>query len=551
MFTSARWRWLAAAMFTGVFTVATLSGCGGGGEDDEKSTAKTKEVAAETDGNEATPTPDSKSSEKSAAAYDFGNDEDSSATTPEGPLFVAAPVELGPQDPYPAGGSDETMRTGEDWPHFLGLRGTSVSGETGLMEKWPEEGPPVLWKMRIGSGYAAPSILGNRLVLFHRTGNEEVTECFTADTGEWLWREAFPTDFRDPYGYSNGPRCAPLLTKDKVYTFGSGGRLTCFELETGEVLWTRETNEEFDVPEAFFGVGSSPVIYGHLLIVMVGGQPNSGVVAFDAHTGETIWESVGNDAWDFTGKRGGRDKKLASYSSLTVSEIHGKPHLLALMRPGLVSLDPTDGKINFSYYFRSRLNDSVNAAMPVVVDDQIFLSAAYQVGSVLLRVSPDGSSVEEVWPLSEVMMTHWTTAIHHEGFLYGFSGRHESPSSLRCIELATGELRWKTEEDDSGAFVSPKDGSSSVEPKWYGRGSAVMADGKFIVLGERGTLALVSVNSEKFEEISRVQYPEMKYPSWTPPALSRGRLYIRCEDKYDQRREYYLLCLDLKAKAGL
>lgn len=546
-------RWYVVAVLGGFLVSLGLIGCGGDEKTDPVAPDKKTETAdAKTDKEQPSVDP---VKEKSGVATEKSTDSaETKAEETEGPRLVSEPpsepIEMGPAEPYVAGGTPETERSGEDWPWFLGLKGTSVSSETGLLEKWPEAGPPVLWKMRIGSGYAAPAILGNRLVLFHRQGDEEVTECYTADTGEWLWRETFPTDFVDPYGYSNGPRCSPVLTKENVYTFGSNGRLTCHKLETGEVLWMRETNEEFDVPDAFFGVGSTPMIYEGLLIVMVGGQPNSGMVAFNARTGETVWENVGKDAWPNQGRRGGRQQKLASYSSPMITEIHGKRHLLAFMRPGLVSLDPGTGEINFSYFFRSRLNDSVNAAMPVVVDDQIFLSAAYQVGAVLLRVAADGKSVEEVWKDEEVMMTHWTTAIHHEGFLYGFSGRNEVPSQMRCIELATGKLRWQTKDDESGAFASPKDGSSSVEPKWYGRGSAVMAEGKFLVLGERGTLALVPVNPDKFEEISRVKYPGMKYPSWTGPILSRGRLYIRCEDKNPRRREYYLYCLDLAASAG-
>ncbi len=454
------------------------------------------------------------------------------------------PVELAPREPYLAGETPETERTGEDWPQFLGLNATSVSGETGLLDKWPEDGPPVLWKMRIGSGYAAPSIMGNRLILFHRQGDEDAIECYTADTKEWLWRQPYPTDFVDPYGYSNGPRCSPLVTKDRVYAFSSNGLLVCLDLETGDEIWKRDTAADFKIPPAFFGVGSTPVLEGNLLIAMVGGHPRSGIVAFNAHTGETVWENVGLEDWEFPNARHTKDPKLASYSSLVVREINGRRHLLALMRPGLVSLDPQTGEINFSYYYRAFVKESVNAAMPIVVDDQIFLSAAYKVGSVLLRVSEDGKSVEEVWKNPDAMQTHWTTAIYKDGHLYGFSGRNEVPSDMRCIELATGDVKWKTEEDASGALANPRDGSSSVEPKWYGRGSAVLAEDKFIVLGERGTLALVSSDPEKFEEISRVKYPEMRYPSWTGPVLSRQRLYIRCEDN-SVNRECYLLCLDL------
>src|SRR5262245_27216041 len=80
------------------------------------------------------------------------------------------PEEIEKVEQSAAGGTSATERTGEDWAEFLGPRGTGISGETGLLEKWPDKGPPVLWKKTIGEGYSAPSVRGNRLVLFHRPG---------------------------------------------------------------------------------------------------------------------------------------------------------------------------------------------------------------------------------------------------------------------------------------------------------------------------------------------------------------------------------------------
>ncbi len=447
------------------------------------------------------------------------------------------PVSLAPHEPYVAGGSPETAREGEDWPQFLGPSGTGVSGETGLMDVWPAGGPPVLWKKRIGGGYSAPSILGNQLVLLHRRGEEDLVECLAADTGERIWIRSFPTHYQDRYGAAEGPRCTPLLTPERLYTMHANGRLSCLSMKDGEVIWMWNSNKEFKVPPGFFGAGSTPILDGYLLIVMIGGHPRSGVVAFNAHTGEVVWENVGTEDWDMKGKPGRRDKELASYSSLAIHEIHGRRHLLALMRPGLISLDPQSGQINFSYYFRSRLRHSVNAAVPVVVDDQIFLSAEYGVGSVLLRVNEDGRSVNEVWKNDEVLRTHFSTPIYLDGHLYAFHGYHQIPESMRCLELATGQLKWKAE-------------SAPGETRQHHRGSAVLADGKFIVLDERGTLSLVAATPEKFEEISYAEYPELNYPCWTAPVLSRKRLYIRCEDQDKQRRQYHLLCLDLAADSS-
>jgi len=249
-------------------------------------------------------------------------------------------------------------------------------------------------------------------------------------------------------------------------------------------------------------------------------------------------ESVGLGDWqDPPGFRYSRDNKLASYSSPVVARIHNADHLLCFMRPGFVSLDPQTGAVRFSYFMRSFSRESVNAARPLVIGDSIFLSAAYDVGAVLLRVRPDSAGADPVWRDEEVMQTHWSTAIALDGHVYGFSGRHEPGSSFRCVRLADGALVWQTVDVNADDEPDPKAGLGKTPPNYYGRGSAILADGKFIVLGERGLLALVEATPREFHEISRVKYRQMTYPSWTAPVLSRRRLYLRCEDA--------MLCLDL------
>ncbi|RYD74538.1 MAG: hypothetical protein EOP84_19750, partial [Verrucomicrobiaceae bacterium] len=184
-----------------------------------------------------------------------------------------------------------------DWPEFLGPSRDNLSPETGLLDTFPQEGPRIVWSKQVGTGYSAPSIRGNWLVLHHRLAGEEIVEAFDSATGESRWRYAYPSRFTDPFGYNNGPRCSPVLTEDRCYTFGAEGVLACVDLKTGKQIWKRNTQEDFDIPEAFFGVGSSPILEGEKLIVQLGAQPNSGVVAFDAATGKILWENVGEKTW--------------------------------------------------------------------------------------------------------------------------------------------------------------------------------------------------------------------------------------------------------------
>jgi outer membrane protein assembly factor BamB len=431
---------------------------------------------------------------------------------------------------------------GEDWPRFLGPRGVNTSAETGLLDSWTTNGPRIVWEKSIGTGYSAPSVRAGRLVLHHRAGDEEVVEACDAITGQILWRHADPSRFVDPYGYNNGPRCTPLLTSDRCFTFGAGGRFVCLDLATGKLIWQRDTAREWQIPEAFFGVGSTPLLEGGRLIVMVGGMPNAGVVALDAATGRTLWENVGEKTWAGRPKTGWRgeppvhwdgEDKQASYASPTAATIHGQRHVLCLMRQGLVSLNPTNGLVNFAFWFRSTVTESVNAMTPVVSGDLIFLSGAYyRIGSVLLRVARDGQSVETVWR-STALEIHWSTPVLHDGFLFAFSGRNEPDSVFRCVEFATGTVKWERDEGWR---------RSSRPPPVFGRGSAILADGRLIALGEGGLLGLFRPGSDKVEELARWQVPSLRHPCWAAPVLSERKLYLRSEDR--------LVCLDFAKDVG-
>ncbi len=440
----------------------------------------------------------------------------------------------------------------EDWPRFLGPRGDNTSRETGLIEKFPPTGVPIIWEKKVGAGYSAPSIREGQLVLHHRLGGEEVIESFNATNGKPAWRHGYPSAFTDPYGYNNGPRCTPLLTSNRCFTFGAEGKLVCLDRLTGKLIWQRDTSRDWNVPEAFFGVGSTPLLEGDKLIVMVGGQPNSGVVALDANTGKTMWENVGQTNWQgvpMLGWPGDRTyrwtgvEKSASYSSPIAATIHGRRHLFCVMRQGLVSLNPTNGAVNFSRWFQSVGADSVNGISAVVQEDLVFMSAAYfRVGSFLLRVNPDGKSFEEVWrqpkfyreldadgaPVEPVLGIHWSTPVLHDGYLYAFDGRNEPDARFRCVEFTTGKLMWSRSER-----WQPH---SSPQPPVFGRGAAILADSKLIALGEGGLLGLFKPNPKGVEEISRWQVPSLRYPCWAAPVLSEKKVYLRSEDQ--------LVCLD-------
>ena len=379
--------------------------------------------------------------------------------------------------------------TAADWPQFLGPTRNGVSTETGLKATWPKEGPPVVWQKDVGEGFSGPVVVGDRVVLFHRVGDEEVVECMNTADGATKWKKGYPTSYRDAYGKGDGPRATPLVADGRVCTLGADGVLQCLKLEDGDKVWRKELHKDYDVQPGFFGVATSPLLEGGRLLVNVGGAHGAGIVAFNKDDGKEVWKADDHDA---------------SYSSPVAADLDGKRQAVFLTREGLISLDPADGTIRYSKHWRSRMDASVNAASPVVVGDQIFLTASYGTGAVLLRAKKDG--LEEVWKNDKVLSSHYGTPIYLDGYLYGFDGRQEQGARLRCIEMKSGDVKWTQE--------------------GFGCGSMILADGKLVILTEDGDLVLAKANPDKYEELARATVLESR-PVRAPLALADGKLYGR------------------------
>ena len=400
-----------------------------------------------------------------------------------------------------------------DWPGLLGPTGDGKSNETGISKSWGKDGPPLLWQMPAGEGYAAPSIAGGRLFLFDRHGGKARLTCVDARTGKERWRAEYATDYDDLYDFSNGPRATPLIDGERVYTFGAEGRLRCLRVKDGSLIWEVDTAPEFGVVQNFFGAGSVPVVEGDLLIAAIGGSPKdspgimsgevrgngSGIVAFDKLTGEVRYKM---------------SDELASYAGPVLATIGERRWGFWFARGGLVAFEPKSGKLDFRYPFRAKKLESVNAANPVVVGDTVFISESYGPGSALLRVSPGKYAVvrrETSRRRSEQSMSsHFMTPIHHEGYLYGSSGQSSGEAELRAVEHATGKIAWS------------QAGLDRVTLLWV--------DGHLVVFSERGRLLLVEATPEKYKLVADAT-PRLRYPAWSPPALSDGVLYLRGKDR--------------------
>jgi len=235
----------------------------------------------------------------------------------------------------------------EDWPTRLGPHYNNTSLEQPLLQSWPSGGPNVVWEMETGAGFASPAISGERLVFFHRIGDNETVDCLQAESGQRIWRYQYPTKYEDRYGFNGGPRSSPVIDGDRVYTHGVEGMLNCLSLQTGEVQWSLQTSKKFSVPQDYFGVGSTPLVYGRLLVINVGAPSGPTVVALDKMTGDLVWQA--GKQW------------TAGYATPIAGIIKGKPQLFVYTGGdtdppigGLLTLNPANGNIDFRFPFRSK-----------------------------------------------------------------------------------------------------------------------------------------------------------------------------------------------------
>lgn len=375
------------------------------------------------------------------------------------------------------------QRPGGDWPQYRGPARDGISAQTGLLREWPAGGPKVLWKVPLGEGYSGISVSDGRLYTMFSKEGAEYVGCFDPATGKEIWKTRTDANRSDEMG--DGPRSTPTVDDRMVYALGANGMLIAVKSAGGEKVWQKDLKAEFGARVPHWGVASSPLVEGDLLIMDAGG-PGKSVVALDKRTGETRWTA--------------HDDR-PGYSAPLAVTIHGVRQVLSFAGTSLVSVAPGDGRVLWSVPWKTSYD--VNAAMPVFIPpDKVFISSGYDVGAAVYQVTKDGGGkleVAEVWK-SRIMKNHFNSSIHYGGHIYGFDD-----ATLKCIDAQTGEERWRQ--------------------RGFNKGSLLLADGHLIVFGEAGQLALVEATPEAYREKAKAQILEGR--TWTMPALAGGRLYLR------------------------
>lgn len=386
------------------------------------------------------------------------------------------------------------MASGEDWPQWRGLERNGISTEKG----WFKEGAAgrVVWERKVGAGYPAVAVKGGRLFTLGNADGQDTVVCLDARTGNPIWKYAYPCAAGD----YPGPRSSPAVDADSVYVMSREAKVFCLDSASGTCRWQRDLKADLKVALPQWGVSGSPVLEGAMVFVNVG----SNGMAMDRKTGVTKWQSGGT---------GG------GYATPVVTSAGGSKYLIVLGAKAIVGADLQTGRRLWEHPWQTRYD--VNAPDPIVVDSsregkggRILITSGYGRGGALLDVSAEPPKV--VWE-NQNLSSHVGTPVVDRGYAYGGHGYVNRGGTLRCIELQTGAVKW--------------------EFGGLGYCSLLLADGKLLIQGEKGVLAVADATPEKYQELWRKQV--LDGICWTMPVLSDGLVYCR----NDAGR---LVCVDMK-----
>lgn len=382
-----------------------------------------------------------------------------------------------------------------DWPCWRGPDHNGISTESDWTAAWPAEGPKPLWKASVGLGFASVSVSQGRV---YTTGNQKETDtvyCLDAGTGRPIWKHDYPCpQVVGPKYYDGGTSATPTVAGQQVYNLSRKGDLVCFDAASGKIRWQKNPVEELGLKINEWGFAGSPLVEGELLLLNVGGAGT----AVEKATGKVVWTS---------------GKEAAGYSSMVPFNAGGVRCVAFMALKAMVIVEVKTGRELARVAWDTGYD--TNCADPVVAGDEFFISS-YDRGGAVVRLA--GGKIVNGWK-DWTMHNHLNSSVLLEGHLYGINGQAGKSGDLRCVDFKSGEVKW-------------------VQPG-IGIGSVMAADGKLIVLSEKGELLVAAASSGGFKPLARAQVLGGK--CWTVPVLANGRIYCR-NAKGD------LVCLDVKGK---
>jgi outer membrane protein assembly factor BamB len=399
----------------------------------------------------------------------------------------AAPAQPDPQAPAlpdsPAAEKPAAVATTS--AYWTGFRGAARDGNYGqqpIRTDW-SSGLTPLWKQPIGEGHGSFVIAQGRAFTLEQRGARELAAAYDLATGRELWTNAWNARFRHS-GSGDGPRSTPAWHEGRVYVLGGTGEFRALDAATGRTVWHTNVVADAGAGVTDFGVSASPLVVDNTVVVMAGGANGQSILAYDRASGKRVWGALDDPA---------------SYASPMLVTLGGVRQILAVTGRRLVGLSPENGKLlwEFEWSFPQQ------ASQPLVAGpDRVFVPGTGGMDGTMLQVIAGGDgqfTARELWRTNR-MNTNFSSAVLHDGFIYGLDG-----AILSCVDASTGESKWK-----GGR---------------YGAGQLILASGHLIVLTEEGELALVRADPKAHQEIRRV--PAVEGKTWNHPAISDGILLIR------------------------
>ncbi len=371
-----------------------------------------------------------------------------------------------------------------DWPQFLGPHRNCKVEQPRLARDWKAQPPQRLWRRSVGPGWSGFAVTGSRAITQEQRGENETVICYDMLSGAPLWSHAYPAHFQSPLA-GEGPRATPTVAGQRVYALGSTGILSCLDLETGKLLWSKDILRDNEAKNNEWGMSGSPLIVEDLVVVSAGGRDNRSLVAYRAATGEFVW-GAGADG--------------AGYSSPCLVTLAGVAQILIFNSGGVSAHDPGTGTILWKYRWPG---GHPHVSMPVVIpEDRLLVSSGYGFGSEVLQIQNDSGgtfNATRIWK-SNRLKAKFTNLIDHDGFIYGLDD-----GIMVCLDASSGEQRWKEGR--------------------YGHGQEILVGDVLLVTAESGEVILLDPNPQASRELTR--FTALKGKTWNPPALAGEYLLVR------------------------
>ena len=378
-----------------------------------------------------------------------------------------------------------------DWPNWRGPNHNGVSNETGWLTTWPEAGPKVLWEKTLGTGFGSMAVAEGRVYAMGNINNNDILYCLDADTGKEIWKKSYPCPLFDK-NHEGGPSATPTIEGESVYTLSKNGDAIRFTKANGEIVWHKKLNNDLGYKHPTWYFAGSALIIDNIVILNVGTYG----VGLNKADGSIIWEN-------------GKDP--AGYSTAVPFTMDGQKCIALFTAREMVALVATTGKILWKIPWKTSYD--VNAADAIIEGNKIFLSSGYNKGCAVYTFS--SSDFTEDWQ-NKNMRNHFNSCVLWKGYIYGV----DDGESISCLDFKTGQVKWAQ--------------------RGFGKGSLILADGKLIILSDKGKLAIAEASPTEFKQLAEAQVLSGK--CWTSPVLANGRIYAR--NNPDGR----LVCLDVSGK---